>query len=172
MARNIEIKARVENPSALFDRAAAISDSEPVEILQDDTFFHCPNGRMKLREFSSSEGQLIFYQREDSQGPKESRYFISNTSEPASLSHVLTLAFGVCGRVRKRRLLFLAGNTRIHLDEVEGLGHFMELEVVLTDGESVEAGQSIARDLMEKLAIPKESLLAGAYVDMLSENHG
>lgn len=172
MARNIEIKARVENPSALFERAAAFSDSGPVEILQDDTFFHCPNGRLKLREFSSSKGQLIFYQREDSHGPKESRYFISKTSEPASLRQLLELALGISGRVRKRRLLFLAGNTRIHLDEVEGLGHFMELEVVLTDGESVEAGQAIARDLMTQLAIPKESLLASAYVDMLSASPG
>jgi predicted adenylyl cyclase CyaB len=172
LARNIEIKARVENPTALFELAATISDSGPVEILQDDTFFHCPNGRLKLRDFSSSQGQLIFYQREDVQGPKESRYFISNTSEPASLRLLLELAFGISGRVRKRRLLFLAGNTRIHLDEVEGLGHFMELEVVLTDGESVEAGQAIARDLMAQLAIPKESLLTGAYVDMLSATLG
>lgn len=168
MARNIEIKARIENPSAFYERAAIISGSGPTEILQDDTFFHCPNGRLKLRELSPSHGQLIFYKRLDTAGPKESTYFISNTSDPASLRVTLSLAFGAAGRVRKRRFLFLAGNTRIHLDEVENLGHFAELEVSLADGESVEAGQTKVLSLMEQLDISPENLLDGAYVDMLS----
>ena len=78
------------------------------------------------------------------------------------------IALGVSGTVRKRRTLFLAGNTRIHLDEVEGLGDFMELEVVLAEGESVEEGQAIAYRLMAQLGVEKEKLLTGAYLDMLA----
>ena len=167
MPRNVEIKARVNDLAVLLERIAGISDSGPFEIIQDDTFFFCPNGRLKVREFSPEEGELIFYQRMDIAGPKESSYFISPTSSPASLREILSLALGMFGRVRKRRLLFLTGSTRIHLDEVEGLGHFMELEVILTDGQSVEDGEAIARKVMKQLAIAGEDLLVGAYIDLL-----
>lgn len=169
MSRNVDVKARVANLDALGARAAAIADSGPVEIVQDDTFFACPNGRLKLREFSPTHGELIFYQRADSTGPKESRYVLAEVGDPASLRGVLAAALGICGRVRKRRRVFLAGKTRIHLDDVEGLGHFLELEVVLDDHESVEAGSATARDLMTQLSVPAESLVAGAYVDLLSQ---
>ncbi len=136
MARNIEIKARVASLAAVESLAAALSGKEPVAIAQDDTFFACPDGRLKLRAFSDGTGELIFYRRADDTGPKESFYVISPTSSPDTLRDALGLAYGVIGRVRKQRLLFMAGRTRIHLDRVEGLGEFLELEVVLRDGES------------------------------------
>jgi predicted adenylyl cyclase CyaB len=166
MARNVEIKARVDNPAVLLERARAISGTGPIEIIQDDTFFSCLHGRLKLRELSPSQGQLIFYQRPDSRCPKVSHYVISETSEPRSLRNLLAQSLGIIGRIRKRRLLFLAGSARIHFDEVEGLGHFMEIEIVLADGDSVEAGEATLRDLMARLGISEESLLAGAYMDM------
>jgi adenylate cyclase class IV len=133
MARNIEIKADVRDLAAIAARAAAIADEGPSEILQDDTFFACPAGRLKLRSFSEREGELIFYQRVDQRGPKESFYIRTPVSEPASLRQALSLAYGEVGRVRKRRTLFIVGRTRIHLDEVERLGSFLELEVVLRE---------------------------------------
>lgn len=169
MARNVEIKARIKSIDALFPRAAALADQGPVEIVQDDTFFDCRNGRLKLRVFSPDEGQLIFYRRADRRGPKESFYLISTTTNPDTLRESLSLAYGQAGRVRKRRTLFLMGRTRIHLDRVEGLGDFIELEVVLADGEEVELGEAIARDLMEKLRILPGQLIEGAYVDLLAE---
>ena len=78
------------------------------------------------------------------------------------------LALGVTGRVKKKRLLYMYGVTRIHVDEVEGLGDFVELEVVLGDTETVESGQHVADDLMIRLEIEKGDLLDGAYVDMLA----
>jgi len=74
---------------------------------------------------------------------------------------------GEVGRVRKARTLFLVGRTRIHLDEVEGLGHFMELEVVLREGESTEAGVREAHGLMERLGVKAAQLIDRAYVDLL-----
>lgn len=168
MARNIEIKARIESVEALAPKAAALAGRGPEEILQDDTFFACQSGRLKLRAFSATEGQLIFYRRPDQAGPKESFYVISPTSSPDTLREALTLAHGQTGRVRKRRLLFLVDRTRIHLDIVEGLGHFLELEVVLSEGERLETGVKIARDLLGKLGIASSQLVEGAYLDLLN----
>lgn len=168
MARNVEIKARVEDLPALEARAAALADRDPMDIAQDDTFFHCATGRLKLRRFSASEGELIFYRRADASGPKESFYLRTPTSEPDALRETLAQAWGVAGRVIKQRKLFLAGRTRIHLDRVQGLGDYMELEVVLRDGESAEAGLQEAQTLMQRLHIAPAQLVAGAYVDLLA----
>ncbi|HEX5515092.1 MAG TPA: class IV adenylate cyclase [Gammaproteobacteria bacterium] len=167
MARNIEIKARIERVEALIPKAAAIADQGPIEIFQDDTFFRCETGRLKLRAFPNGEGELIFYRRADQQGPKESFYLRSPTSAPDTLRQLLSLAYGQAGRVRKRRLLFLAGRTRIHLDQVEGLGDFLELEVVLEDGEPAAAGILEADKLMSLLSVARSQLIDTAYVDLL-----
>ena len=59
MARNIEIKAHIPSVAAILERAAALADEGPIEIQQDDTFFECRSGRLKLRTFASGEGELI-----------------------------------------------------------------------------------------------------------------
>ena len=170
MARNVEIKALIESIEELLPRVAALADQGPIEIVQDDTFFACPNGRLKLRAFSATAGQLIFYQRPDQAGPKESFFLISPTSSPDTLREALTLAYGQAGRVRKQRTLFLAGRTRIHLDRVENLGDFLELEVVMADGEPVEAGVAVEHDLLTKLGIAPSQLVERAYVDLLGDS--
>lgn len=170
MARNIEIKAQIASIESLLPSAAKIADEGPIEIFQDDTFFRCPNGRMKLRAFSDRDGQLIFYQRPDSAGPKESFYIISPTASPNTLRQTLTLAYGEAGRVIKHRTLFLAGRTRIHLDKVDGLGEFLELEVVLAEGEPNETGVSIVHELLDKLGIARHQLIDEAYVELLAKS--
>jgi predicted adenylyl cyclase CyaB len=167
MARNIEIKARVADMPALTARTAAIADSGPVEIPQDDTFFRCDNGRLKLRVFESGHGELIFYRRPAADGPKVSFYVLSPTESPDTLREALTLANGQEGRVVKHRTLFLVGRTRVHLDRVQGLGDFMELEVVLAEGESAEDGVREADELMARLQIAADCLVEGAYHDLL-----
>jgi len=169
MPANIEIKARVSDPVRLQARAAALSDV-PVQVIpQEDTFFNVPRGRLKLRQVSPEEGQLVYYERPDREGPKRSNYLLAPTTEPESLKRALTAALGVRGVVRKTRRLFLSGQTRIHLDEVEGLGHFMELEVVLTPGQSDADGMAVAEDLMRQLGVEPADLLEGAYMDMLEQ---
>jgi predicted adenylyl cyclase CyaB len=168
MARNVEIKARIENIDSISRKVASFADGGPVEIIQDDTFFACPKGRLKLRVLSHERGELIFYQRADQAGPKESLYFISPTAAPDSLRETLSLAYGQVGRVRKRRILYLAGRTRIHLDRVEGLGDFIELEVVMKECEALESGAADARKIMRQLNILPEQLVEHAYVDLLA----
>jgi predicted adenylyl cyclase CyaB len=169
MARNVEIKARIRSVEALALRVASIATEGPVEIRQDDTFFRCDAGRLKLRVFADGNGELIFYRRADKQDPKESFYLLAPTSSPDTLRELLTAAYGQVGRVRKHRTLFLVGRTRIHLDRVEGLGDFLELEVVLADGESADVGVDEAHDLMARLDVLPSQLAEGAYVDLLAQ---
>ena len=169
MARNIEIKARIGCIDSLLPKVKAIAGEGPIEIIQDDTFFSCANGRMKLRAFSEGKGELIFYRRANQQGPKESFYVLSPTSSPGTLRETLSQAYGQAGRVEKHRTLFIVGRTRVHLDQVKDLGHFLELEVVLQEDESPEAGAQEAYDLMAKLGVEKSQLIEGAYVDLLSQ---
>ena len=167
MPRNIEIKARIGSVASLLPRVAAIATEGPTEILQDDTFFPCAAGRLKLRAFPDGSGELIFYRRPDALGPKESFYVRSSTSDPNSLRETLSLAYGVSGRVLKQRTLFMVGRTRVHLDRVHGLGDFLELEVVLHDDEPPDAGLREALELMARLGIGSDQLVEGAYVDLL-----
>src|SRR6266540_54990 len=167
MARNIEIKAHIASVEALAPKAAAIADKGPVEIIQDDTFFRCESGRLKLRAFFLGKGELIFYRRANQQGPKESFYLRSPTSAPETLRDSLSLAYGQAGRVQKHRTLFLVGRTRVHLDKVEGLGHFLELEVVLNEGELAETGIREAQHLIAQLGVDSSQLIEGAYIDLL-----
>ena len=167
MARNIEIKARIASIAQVLPRALALASSGPEDIFQDDTFFPCANGRLKLRAFDATRGQLIFYQRANQAGPKESFYLITPTAQPDSLREVLRQAHGTLGRVVKHRTLVMAGRTRIHLDRVEGLGEFLELEVVLAEGESAEAGVAEAHALMRQLGVEHVALIEDAYLDLL-----
>jgi predicted adenylyl cyclase CyaB len=172
MPANIEIKARARNFADLRRRAEALSHTPAQVIPQEDTFFHAPRGRLKLRQLAPDLGQLVYYERTDTSGPKRSNYHIFETRDPESLKSVLSLALGVRGVVRKKRTLYLVAQTRLHLDEVEGLGEFMELEVVLRPEQSDLEGQAIARDLMTRLGVKEEDLLEGAYMDMLEGIEG
>lgn len=168
MPTNVEIKARVDDLDAMRRRAAALADDGPHELVQDDTFFRCADGRLKLRVFPDGLGELIFYRRADAHGPRVCDYRIARTPDPEALRASLAAAWGEAGRVHKRRTLYRAGRTRIHLDRVEGLGDFLELEVVLADGEPVERGREEAHRLMTALGVDPERCVDVAYVDLLS----
>ena len=167
MPRNIEIKARIASVEALLPRARELADSEPELIEQDDTFFTVPHGRLKLRQFADGSAELIHYERPDSGDAKASDYVRVPVTDAAALRATLARACGAAGRVRKQRWLLLAGATRIHLDRVEGLGDFMELEVVLVDGQSNAEGTVAAEGLMQALGLAAAERIAGAYLDLL-----
>jgi adenylate cyclase class IV len=167
MARNIEIKARLIDLPATLALARQVAGGEPELIAQDDTFFTSAQGRLKLRAFADGRGELIYYERPDQAGPKTSFYVRSPTASPDTLREALTLAHGQIGRVRKLRTLLIAGRTRIHLDRVEGLGDFMELEVVLADDDPLQAGVDEAHALMARLGIAPAQLIDVAYLDLL-----
>jgi len=170
MPRNIEIKAQVVDVAALRRRVEALSGGPGEPIEQRDTFFSVPHGRLKLRALAPDTCELIAYQRPDEMGAKLSEYHLVRSDDPRTLLEVLEAALPVRGVVAKRRLLYLVGRTRIHLDEVQGLGTFMELEVVLDDGQSIEEGHRIAERLMVDLGIADAERIRGAYIDLLEAN--
>jgi len=167
---NIEIKAHARAFLDIKARAEKLSDT-PVEVIpQEDIFFNVPQGRLKLRILGPDDNaQLIYYTRPDQEGPKRSDYHIAYTSDPENLKRVLELAYGFRGVVKKTRYLYLVGQTRVHLDDVEGLGQFMELEVVMKEGQSDAEGQEIAEDLMTSLGLERGDLLEGAYMDLIEK---
>ncbi|UCC78835.1 MAG: class IV adenylate cyclase [Candidatus Zixiibacteriota bacterium] len=169
MARNIEIKAKSGDYQGQMSIAENLSGGKVQHLFQEDTFFCVPEGRLKLREFGDSTGELIQYERPDTVEPAECRYIRHATDDPASLKETLTKSLGIRAVVRKKRTVYLVGQTRIHFDEVEDLGKFIELEVVLRQGEDTDSGVAIAEDLMKKLGIVRQDLIEQAYVDLLEE---
>lgn len=172
MPSNVEIKTRANDFESMRNRAEELSDTPQRIIDQEDTFFSIPKGRLKLRKFSPDAGELIYYERPDVEGPKQSVYEIAPTNKPDALKSTLASALGVRGVVRKTRRLFMVGQTRIHLDNVDGLGQFVELEVVLKANQSAKDGETIARDLMKQLGISNADLIDGAYIDLMEEQKG
>ena len=168
MARNVEIKARMRNPDRIRSVLDRLVDSPPELLEQTDTFFSVPNGRLKLR-VQPGRSELIYYERPDTPSAKRSCYFVARIDEPDLLRAILAESIGLRGTVEKRRLLYRVGRTRVHLDEVVGLGSFLEIEVVLDEGEAVEDGIATANRLMERLGIAKDDLVASAYIDLLEE---
>ena len=168
MSRNVEIKAVLRDRDSIIAAAARRSDSVPEIISKHDYFFRCGAGRLKLRVFQPDCGELIQYDREDMVGPRCSRYQIAYTSTPEILLDILTRTLGRVGEVKKTRILFLIGQTRVHIDTVEGLGDFLELEVVLRPEQSEADGQEIAEGFLREFGIKNDELIAKAYVDLLA----
>ena len=181
MAANVEIKARVADLNALEGRVRALSEGPGEVYAQRDIFFRTARGRLKLRVVSPGTsrpstpgsgippvaGYLIYYERADASGPSRSNYVISEIAEPDSLQQVLAACLGVRGVVNKRRTLYWVGPTRIHLDRVEGLGSFMELESVLGPEQTEQDGRRVVYELMRKLQIEATDLVEVAYIDLL-----
>ena len=176
MGANIEVKARANDWSGQRARAEELTGASPVLLDQVDTFFAVPAGRLKLRQITPNNGELIFYQRPDQPGPKRSDYSVATTDRPEALRDTLAQALGVYGEVKKRRWLFVSdafgGHTRIHFDEVKGLGQHIELEVILQEGQSPEDGERIAEEFRAALDIRDEDLIDCAYLDLLTAYSG
>ncbi len=164
--RNIELKARLADPQNARQIAAAVATKRLGVQEQVDTYFHCPNGRLKLRQIDGLSAQLVWYARPDQQGPKASDYRLVPVANPETLKAALAAALGVRTVVRKRREVFLWHNVRIHLDEVEGLGSFLEFEAVLGPHVDDAAGQAQLAELVAKFAIAPGDLLPDSYGDM------
>ncbi len=172
MPVNVEIKARVGDVDSLRERIRVLAGRDARVLRQEDTFFQVPSGRLKLRVIDGTQGELIYYDRDDELGPTPSTYLISPVADPEGLKEVLSGALGVRGVVRKERELFMVGRTRVHLDDVEGLGWFMELEVVLALGESADTGQADVQELLEALLIQPGDLADKAYIDLVESRAG
>ena len=172
MARNVEIKARVSEFATARRGLLGVTTREDPPHTQIDTFFDVRRGRLKLREFADGTGELIFYERPDQCTAKLSEYDRMPCQDSTVTLRALGTALGIRGIVNKRREVLFVGATRVHLDEVEGLGTFVEIEVVLGDAETVASGERTAARLLSLMGIPDSDLLRGAYIDLLEGHAG
>jgi len=169
MARvNVELKARDPTPESTLARCIALGAVDQGALEQRDSYFTARRGRLKLR--NGDEGsELIAYRRLDSAEQAESTYVLAPVSEPEALSEALDAALGTVVVVSKRRRLFLWEGVRIHLDEVEGLGSFVEFEAVLpAAGHRAEAQAKVNR-LRAELGIDDGALVSAGYADLLMD---
>jgi predicted adenylyl cyclase CyaB len=167
--KNLEFKARIASIEEAESCARALGAEKRELLLQRDTYFSVPQGRLKLRELGEHHAELIAYQRADAAGERWSSYTRYPVNDPATLRTLLADALGVVTEVKKRRQLYMLENARIHLDMVEGLGPFVEFEVV---GEETDRTQPLMRRLREGFGFAEEDGIAGSYADMMPSGTG
>ena len=168
---NIEIKARCADHAPL----RAILEAHRARYIgqdhQVDTYFKVPDGRLKLRQ-GNIENSLIHYRRPDQDGPKQSDILITPVDpfHAESLKAILTASAGVQVVVDKRRHIFFIDNVKFHLDKVDGLGTFVEIEAIDRRGKvGVEKLREQCEHFMQLLNIKEEDLVARSYSDMIGE---
>ena len=164
--RNIEVKARVASLGVARQMAREIPADFRGTLHQIDTYFSCSQGRLKLREIKGQGAELIWYSRSDEGKPRASHYMICEIEHPSVLSVLLDSALSTIGRVEKKRDLFLWKNVRIHLDDVSGLGTFLEFEAVMPNDSDDAEGHALVQTLLEKFRISASDVLKRSYIDM------
>ncbi len=164
--RNIELKARDPDPARSLQASLDVGASDEGWLRQTDTYFRVPHGRLKLRE-EDAVSQLISYERANQAEARESRYRLVEVSDPAGLKDALSDALGVLVVVEKSRRLLLWQGVRIHLDEVRGLGSFIEIEAVADPASDLSPEHRRARELQDALAITPDRIVAFSYSDEL-----
>ena len=169
---NIEIKARTADVARL-RQILELKDADFKGIdHQVDTYFNTNYGRLKLRE-GEIENHLIHYQREDKEGPKQSDVMLFKPDPGTSLKEILTKALGILVVVDKKREIYFIGNVKFHIDDVEKLGTFVEIEAIDMDGTlGREKLLEQCRFYLDLFAIQKEDLIPDSYSDLLLSNPG
>ena len=165
-SRNVELKARDPDPARTLERALAAGAREHGILHQRDTYFAVRRGRLKLREEEPGGATLIAYERPDTAAERVSDYRLVPVTDPAALRAALEATDGVLAVVAKaRRLLLWEDSVRIHLDAVEGLGTFLELEAVAAPGSDLAREHDQVARLRDALAIADAALVEGSYAD-------
>jgi homotetrameric cytidine deaminase len=163
--RNIELKALDPDPARSLAVCRELGAADKGVLRQRDTYFRARSGRLKLREEDGSTAVLIQYQRPDAAAARESQYRLTRVEDPDELRASLDAALGTLVVVDKERHLFLWDGVRIHLDTVEGLGSFVELEGVAPEGSDLGPEREKVARLQAELGI--ETILTDSYSDRL-----
>jgi predicted adenylyl cyclase CyaB len=163
--RNLEYKARCDDPKAVTAKARALGFDLWGDLRQTDTYFRVAQGRLKLRETAGFQGELIFYQRDEQGATRASDYDVAPVPDAAALCRVLGDALGVLATVKKRRTLLVLDGTRVHLDNVEGLGAFLEIEVPVKQDEA--AAQQRMSWLLAELGLQWRDCIRASYLDLM-----
>jgi len=164
---NVEIKARCGNLDAIREILKTSGADFRGKDFQTDTYFKASFGRLKLRE-GRIENCLVFYERADQPGPKESKVILFPMEPRSPIREILEKAFGVLIRVEKEREIYYIGNVKFHLDRIAELGDFVEIEAIDADGKFCkEKLNEQCRRWLEGFKISREDLIDGSYSDLL-----
>ena len=164
---NIEIKAKCDDPTFIRDYLVKNGADYKGKDEQTDTYFNVTNGRLKLRE-GNIENNLIFYERENKAGPKNSHFNLVKIENAKGLKEVLVRSIGVKVTVKKKREIFYIRNVKFHIDEVPGLGSFIEIEAGNVIDDLLEEQLSKQCNFyLNEFGIKSEDLIEESYSDML-----
>jgi len=166
----IELKAKVENHDSVRERLGRLKAYHAGTFRQIDTYFYVPKGMLKLRQIEGKgEAELIYYEREETDGPKESKVFIVRILKPETFRTFFEKVLKKKVTVGKRREIYRYRGTQIHLDAVDILGNFVELErEIRGSGKDAHEAQKILEAMMAELGVEKRDLIKGSYSDLLS----
>jgi predicted adenylyl cyclase CyaB len=163
---NLEFKAHIDDPAAAASALAGLGARRVALVHQRDTYFAVGAGRLKLRE-QDGAAELIAYERPNVTVDRWSRYTRTPIADPAAALVALTAEHRLRGVVTKVRRVWLYENTRIHIDEVDGLGKFIEIEVV--DPPSMGAARNRLTHLLRALALDPAAAIGGSYIDLMEQ---
>lgn len=165
--RNIELKARDPDPTRSLDHCRQIGATDAGVIHQRDTYFNVSRGGLKLRAETPGTPHLIQFERPDQPEQRTSSYRIVPVDNEDIARAALEAALGIRGEVEKRRRLFLWRQVRIHLDEVTGLGSFIEFEAVAPPASDLSEEHQLVAELREVFGVTDDRLCATGYASQL-----
>jgi adenylate cyclase class 2 len=168
---NIEIKARC----SIADRVREIILSDNARTVgtahQIDTYFLVSRGRLKLRESNIEDDELIFYERENKKGPKQSDIKIIKNPNPG-IKGFLASALGILAVIDKQREIYWVGNVKFHIDQVVGLGSFIEIEAVDYEGNiGIEKLTEQCQHYLKLFGVTDPDLISESYSDLIIAKH-
>ena len=166
--RNLEAKFRLDDLEKARERAVAIGYAPRAVLHQRDTFFPIPHGKLKLRE-EPKNAYLVHYGRSESDALQLSNYEIVAIPEPEKTRVMLAAALGVLAEVRKERTLLMRANVRLHLDRVESLGNFGELEAVIAADDDPESSRAALDETLAALCISRQDLISVSYFELAAQ---
>lgn len=166
--RNLEAKFPLGDSRKARERAVAIGYTQRSVVLQRDTFFRCAGGKLKLRE-EDGGARLIYYGRRAADALQLSTYEMVEILDPEKTRATLGAALGVIAEVRKHRTLLMRANVRLHLDRVEELGEFGEIEAVIPEGSDPEYSRASVDELLAALQISRATLIDVSYFELAAQ---
>lgn len=164
---NIEIKAKLSDPQKIRDILEKLNADYKGCDHQIDTYFKCKEGRLKLRS-GNIENSLIFYERKNQKGPKSSNVLFERLKPGNKIKNILTKVYDIKIEVNKQRHIYFIDNVKFHVDSVEGLGKFVEIEAIDSDGKiGPEKLNKQCNKYIQLLGIRNEEMIEESYSDLL-----
>jgi predicted adenylyl cyclase CyaB len=167
----VEMKAKVDSLKPFQQKLQELSAKHVGAFHQVDTYYDIPQGRLKLRETEGeNKAQLVYYERPDVQGPKQTQVFIIELTKPQNMKQFLSKVLRTKTVVDKQRAIYRIKGTQVHLDTVQNLGTYVEFERPTENTpEAAQKAQEILKKLMQTLGVKPETLIKRSYSDLIMQ---